>query len=827
MNTGLLGRALLILALGVCVYGIGASIYGARTRQATWVDSGRRAVYALAGLMLVAFVLLELAFQRNDFSFIVVSQTSATTIPTFYKLAAPWSSQQGSLLLWVLLLSLWSSLVLFLTRKRMREIAPYATAVLLGFAAFFASLASFAANPFDTTAHPPTQGAGLDPLLLHPSMMIHPPMLYSGYTLMSIPFAFAIGALISGKLGSEWIRDTRRFALAAWLFLGVGIVLGARWSYTELGWGGYWGWDAVENAALMPWLCVTAFIHSIQIQEKRGMLKVWNVSLILLSGTLAIFGTFLVRSGVLDSIHAFGASTLGVPFVLLLAVMLLGSIGLILYRRQSLRSEHQIDSLLSREAMFLFQNLVLVAMVFVIFWVTLFPLISEAITGTKVSVGPPAFTPFVVPLALVLVALAGIGPIISWRRATAANLRRNFVFPVSVGLITLVAVLVLTSAGSRPLAVAMFSLGAFVLATVAQEFYRGTSARRAITRDSWPAAFFGLIRRNRRRYGGYTVHAGISILLIGVAASSSFQRSADVSLKPGQSTEVAGYTFRYVRATAAATPAKLSFGAVLDVSKGGKHVTTLVTKRGYYPSTSGGGVIGRFFDGEADSNVGLDAGAFRDIWTVVNPGTLQPLQNLINSGNRVFNAALATALKRTAKLPVAQQNADLAGFWRYRDLAVAGIVNQYVTHPWPVEFLLIVSPLVTWVWFGALIIALGGLISLWPVPALARSRSASQATYAGDGGTALLDLEAARDAKYREIRDAELDHQTGKLSDADSAAIDQALRAEAIAILREIDAERERARDREPAGLGEEPPGYDGVEPGQDVGAEPTREPVV
>ena len=312
-----LGRAILLLGLGVSVYGAAASVYGAKRHRSDWVDSGRRAVYALAGLMLIAWALLEVAFLRNDFSFKVVAQTSSTTIPDFYKVAAPWSSQQGSLLLWVTLLSCWSSLVLFLTRRRLRAIAPWATAVLLGFATFFGSLAAFAANPFSTFAPgaAPAQGAGLDPLLMHPSMIIHPPMLYSGYTLMAIPFAFAVGALISGSLGSDWIRDIRRFALGAWLFLGIGIILGARWSYTELGWGGYWAWDAVENAALMPWLVTTAFIHSIQIQEKRGMLKVWNMSLVLLAGTLSIFGTFLVRSGVLDSIHAFGASTLAIPFV--------------------------------------------------------------------------------------------------------------------------------------------------------------------------------------------------------------------------------------------------------------------------------------------------------------------------------------------------------------------------------------------------------------------------------------------------------------------------------------------------------------------------------
>ena len=724
----LVGRALLILGLLVALYGIGASLYGAVAGRPAWVDSGRRSVYTLAGLMVVAWLIIEYEFLRNNFSFNVVAQHSSTTTPTFYKLAAPWSSQQGSLLLWVMLLSLWSSLILFLTRRRVREIAPYATAVLLGFSSFFTFLAIFFANPFTTTATPPSEGAGLDPLLLHPSMMIHPPMLYSGYTLLTVPFAFGVGALITGRLGSEWISVTRRFALAAWLFLGIGILLGARWSYTELGWGGYWSWDPVENAALMPWLCITAFIHSIMIQEKRGMLKVWNVSLVLAAGTLSILGTFLVRSGILSSIHAFGASTLGFPFVLLIGSMIAGSIALVIWRRDSLRSEAQIDSLLSREAVFLFQNLVLVSMVFVIFWITFFPLISQALTGTKISVGPPAFRPFIVPLALILVLLSGVGPIIAWRRVTVANLRRSFTIPVSVALCTLLALLLAGGVSERPFALIMFTLGAFVFTAVVQEFWRGVGARRAMTKNSPPVALAQLVKRNRRRYGGYIVHAGLAVLLVGVAASSSFQHSHDVILTPGQQVKVDGYMIRYVRPTAAATSQKLSFGAILDVTKGGKHVTTLNTSRGFYPSQDPTmGQIGRFFGGEADSNVGLRAGLFKDIWGVINPD-LTPLQPLINQGNRVFAAALSQAMTRVSGLPVAQANADLAPLWQARDRAVAGLASRFVSHPWPVEFLFIVSPLVTWIWLGALIIISGGLIALWPVPALARSRSTAPAT---------------------------------------------------------------------------------------------------
>jgi cytochrome c-type biogenesis protein CcmF len=711
------GHVLLILGLLCAIYGLVASLYGARTGQPEWVDSARRAMYALAGIAAVAFVILDVAFVTSDFHYNIVASGSSTTTPFFYRVAAIWATQSGSLLLWVLLLSCWSSLALFLTRRRVRDIVPYAQAVLFGLSAFFTGLTVLFANPFAYSAAAPAEGAGLDPLLRHTTMMVHPPMLYSGYTLLLVPFSFAVGALISGRLGAEWIQVTRRFALAAWLCLGIGILLGARWSYTELGWGGYWAWDPVENAALMPWLCVTAYIHSIMIQEKRGMLKVWNASLILATGSLAIVGTFLVRSGILSSIHAFVSDpTLNISFVALISVMVIGSISLVVWRREGLKSDARLDSLFSREAVFLFQNMVLVALTAVIFWVTFFPLISEAITGTEVSVGPPAFRPFVVPLALVVVALSGIGPIIPWRRVTAGKLRRNFSFPVGAGLVTLIVLQFVSGVDRHVFAYLMFGFGAFVVATVTQEFFRGARARAAMTSEPIPVALGGLVRRNRRRYGGYIVHAGVAIALIGVAASTSFQHQRTATLRPGQSARIDGYTIKYVRATAGATAQKISLGAVLSVSKGGRHVTTMQTTYGLYPSQDPTQPIGRFFNGSDESRVGLDAGLLRDIWVVIDPN-VTPLQGFISQGDAKLSAALAQA----ESLPQAQQAKALNVLYTLRDIAIQELTRQFVTHPWSAQFLMEVSPLVTWLWLGAIIAALGGLIALWPVPPV-RSR---------------------------------------------------------------------------------------------------------
>ena len=532
-----------------------------------------------------------------------------------------WSSQEGSLLLWAWVLSIAASLALFATRNRLREIVPYATAVMAGIAAFFTGLMLFAGgvNPFSTLSPVPADGNGLNPLLQHPSMMIHPPMLYSGYVAFTIPFAFAIGALITRRLDAAWIRSTRRFALIAWAFLGLGLLLGARWSYTELGWGGYWAWDPVENAALMPWLAGTAFLHSIMVQEKRGMLKVWNACLIVATFSLALLGTFLVRSGVLQSIHAFGDSTVG-PYILgLIAVVAIGSAALIVSRLDDLRSERRIDSLISREAVFLVNNLLLLALVVTIFWGTFFPLISELFTGEKSSLAAPWFDRYTTPLAIVLVLFTGVGPLLAWRRVSWASAKRVFLWPLVAGALAGLVLLLATSAGDRPWALALFIFSAFALTGLAQEFWRGAAGRRALVGGSMPSALVGIVSRNRRRYGGYIVHVGVVVLLIGIAASSSFQTKRDVTLRPGGSAVIDGRTVTYVRPIVSATDEALRFGAVLRVEQDGKVFTVTPSRRFFRPTGIQGGTIRSFFDGEATSEVGLRAGAGSDFWSSVAP----------------------------------------------------------------------------------------------------------------------------------------------------------------------------------------------------------------
>lgn len=718
------GRALLFIAFVVSIWGAVASVAGYLTGRHDLASSARRAMPAMMLLLVASFGILEIAFLRDDFAFQVVATHSSTSTPTFYKAAAAWSSQEGSLLLWAMLLSIWSTIALRVVRGRLTEVVPVATAVLFILAAAFVGMTVFLADPFVTLAQVPAEGTGLNPLLRHASMMIHPPALYSGYTLFSIPFAFAIGALITKRLGADWLLATRRFALGAWLALGLGILLGARWSYTELGWGGYWAWDAVENAALLPWLLGTAYLHSATIQEKRGMLKIWNVSLVLGAGVLSILGTFLVRSGILSSIHAFvePGAALRWTFVAMIVIELGVSIGLVISRRDLLKTEHHLDSLFSREAFFLAQNLVLVALTFVVMWGTFFPLVSEAITGTKTSVGPPWFDRYVGPLALVLVALTGIGPLAAWRKSGFRQLGKSIVrpaiFAVAVGVTLFV---VAPTVRSDFAALLLFTLAALVFGTVFQEFLRGVKARRAMAAESAPVALVHLVQRNRRRYGGYVVHVGFVVLLCGVAGSSSFQEVTEKSLKPGQSITTKGYKLTYTKPLAEVSRESVDFGAEMIVTSNGKPDGTIESLKGWYPANSQINVADQF-EGETETEVGLRAGVFRDLWLAVEPDTsgVQPLVS------RLDKMLAALPLKQIPPVMVVN----------LRDRGTNKVATTWAASSPPVTFRVVVSPMVTWIWVGGIIVALGGLIAIWPAGVRSRRRVKVSEAASGSQGQA-------------------------------------------------------------------------------------------
>ncbi|MGI8632992.1 MAG: heme lyase CcmF/NrfE family subunit [Solirubrobacterales bacterium] len=709
-----LGAACLLAAIGAAVFTTGAAVHAARSHDRRWAQASRRALYALAGLLTVAVVAVELAFYRDDFSLAVVANHSSLTTPVFYKLTAMWSSQEGSLLLCAWLLSVVASIAVVVNHRRHRELVPWATAVFGVLSGFFVILMVTRAMPFTTLPQVPPDGAGLNPLLRHPSMMIHPPMLYSGYVWFSVPFAFAVAALITRRLDASWIAPTRRFTLVAWTFLTLGILLGARWSYTELGWGGYWAWDPVENASLMPWLIGTAFLHSVMVQEKRGMLKVWNVSLIAATFTLSLLGTFLVRSGVLQSIHAFGESTVGTPLLVLIATVILGSAVLIVTRLPDLRTERRIDSLLSRESIFLANNLLLVGLTLVVFWGTFFPLIAEAFTGKTSSLAAPWFDRYTVPLALLLVLFTGIGPIVAWRKVTVASVRSNFLLPAAVAGAVATVAMVVGGAGREPVALLLFALAGFTAAALAQELVRGTQARRALSNEGAVRAFGSMVGRNRRRYGGYVVHLGIAVLFVGVAASSSFQTNRDVQLRPGQSAEIGAYDVRYERPTVDLTAERIALGARMQVSRDGVPVGTLDTARNYYPASNPfeTGFFGRFFEGEATTEVGLQAGLGRDLWIASQPD----ITGIIDEAR--------AADKRLTSLPRAQ----IASFMSRPELAerIRGdLAARYTAADAPpVTFRAIVNPMVSWLWIGALIGLAGAILAVWPTGS-SRTRRAS------------------------------------------------------------------------------------------------------
>ncbi|HET7427133.1 MAG TPA: heme lyase CcmF/NrfE family subunit [Gemmatimonadales bacterium] len=623
-----------------------------------------RSVYAVLGCLVVASIALWKGLISHDFNIEYVAAYTSRNLPPYYIVSAFWAGQKGSLLFWAVVLSIFASLAQLLTPRRYSDLMPYVAGVTSTVVAFFVSVMLFGSNPFERLPFTPADGRGLNPQLQNVGMVIHPPMLYLGYISITIPFAFAIAALLSRRLDTGWIHAIRKWTLVSWLFLSIGITLGMWWAYVELGWGGYWAWDPVENASFLPWLTMTAFLHSVMIQEKRGMLKRWNLGLIVATFLLSIFGTFITRSGVIASVHSFTQSNVGYFFLGFLVVAAVLSFTLLYTRWPALQADVQLESMLSREAAFLFNNLLLVGIAFSVLWGTLFPILSEAVRGTKITVGPPFFNRVNIPLGLLLLALTGIGPLIAWRKASAANLRRQFVGPLSAGAVVLVGLL---ASGVRDLyAVMALALAGFVAGTITQEFYRGVRARRRMHGESTPLAFFRLIGRNRRRYGGYIVHAGILIYFVAFAGMA-FKVEREATLKPGDSVELRspfGHTYRFTHVGISQYEAlnRVVSAATVQVSIDGKPAGLLTSEKRQHVDSFKRPTF------EPSTEVGIRSGLREDLYLV-----------------------FAGAVGGTEE-----------AVYRFN-----------------------VNPLVWWVWFGGFVLAFGGIVTMWPGggPTIAPSRA--------------------------------------------------------------------------------------------------------
>src|SRR5215207_9513863 len=624
-----------------------------------------RSVYAISGCLLVASVALWKGLVSHDFNIEYVASYTSRNLPPYYIFSAFWAGQKGSLLFWAVVLSLFASAAQFLTARRFTHLMPYVAGVTSAVITFFVSVMIFAASPFERLGFTPADGRGLNPQLQNVGMVIHPPMLYLGYISITIPFAFAVAALLSRRLDVGWIHAIRKWTLLSWLFLSIGITLGMWWAYVELGWGGYWAWDPVENASFLPWLTMTAFLHSVMIQEKRGMLKRWNFGLVIGTFLLSIFGTFITRSGVIASVHSFTQSNVGYFFLAFLLVAGILSFTLLYTRWPELKADVQLESVVSREAAFLFNNLLFVGIAFSVLWGTLFPILSEAVRGAKITVGPPFFNRVNVPLGLLLLGLTGVGPLIAWRKASSANLRRQFIGPVAAGSTTLV---LLLAAGMRDFyALVALALAGFVTGTIGQEFYRGIRARRRMHGESAVLAFGRLIGRNRRRYGGYIVHAGILIYFVAFAGMA-FRRQQEATLKPGESVEMRspfGHTYRFTHLGISQYEAlnRVVSAATVEVNKDGRRAGLMTSEKRQHVDSFKRPTF------EPSTEVGIRSGLREDLYMV-----------------------FAGAVDGTEE-----------AVYRFN-----------------------VNPLVWWVWFGGFVLAFGGLVTMWPGggPTLAPSRAA-------------------------------------------------------------------------------------------------------
>lgn len=582
-----LGALAILLAFCLSVYSILGSLVGKWKGKPFLLVSAERAVYAIFFLLTAAAAMLVYALIAGDYRLAYVAMNSNRAMPVQYKFAAWWGGQSGSLLLWAWLLSTYSAIVVWSNRRKFRDMMPYTIAVLMAVQCFFVLLIAFLVSPFEVLVQGKGivdvgDGQGLNPLLQYWTMVIHPPILYLGYVGFTVPFAFAIASLITKQKGEDWIHTTRRWSLVTWLFQSAGILLGAGWAYAVLGWGGYWGWDPVENASLLPWLTATAFLHSVMMQEKKGMMKVWNMVLVSATFFLCIFGTTLTRTGLVSSVHAFAQSPIGNYFFTFLAIGIAGTIYLILSRLQYLKSEARMESVLSRESSFMFNNLILVASCFSVLWGTLFPVISEAVTGEKISVDAPFFNKVNIPIGLFLLLLTGVGPLIAWRRSSWESLRRAFLWP-TVAALALVAALF--AAGIHHFyALMSFGLCLFVSATITSEFYKGTRAIQSKAGMNFLRATVELTHRNTRRYGGYLVHMGIVLMFIGFTGKA-FDKDVTVDVGIGQPFRLGGYEMKVRELTDGENENYAWRHAKVDIYQDGKLVKTLEPERRAYKAS--------------------------------------------------------------------------------------------------------------------------------------------------------------------------------------------------------------------------------------------------
>jgi cytochrome c-type biogenesis protein CcmF len=647
------GSFALLLAFLAAVYAFGGGIAGIITRRPLLTKSARNAGMAVFGLITLAVGALEYFFFTDNFSLAYVAEHSNRALPAFYKFAALWAGQEGSLLWWSWLLSIYAFSALFLNRKKHPELMPYVGVILAGVQIFFLTLNNFVASPFHVLGgvgaaggmHVATlsDGNGLNPLLQYPEMVIHPPMLYSGYTGFTVPFAFALAALLGRYPGEKWIHITRRWTMVAWGFQTVGILLGMHWAYAVLGWGGYWAWDPVENASLLPWITGTAFLHSVMMQEKRGMMKVWNVWLVFVTFMLCILGTMLTRSGVVSSVHAFAESSIGGWFVGFLGIILAVCLVAWFKNRDYLRSDNQLDSIVSRESSFLFNNLVLLAACFAVLWGTLFPVFSEWFTGNKISVGPPFFNKVNFPIALFLLLLTGIGPLLAWRKTSFDALKRNFAWPLAIGV---AAGVVAFAFGFRDFyALMCLILGVFVTLTIFAEFFRG--ARVISQRDGTNllTAVGDLTMRNTRRYGGYVVHFGMVLVFIGISGTA-FKQDIQKEMAPGQSLRIGPYTIVCQNFDETQNDNYTSQRATLEVFRDGKSRMMLYPERRFFLASQ-----------VTETMVAVQSSPLRDLYVVYagrSPDTNQP------------------------------------------------VIHAYI------------NPLVKWIWFGGIVVVLGTGLAMLP-----------------------------------------------------------------------------------------------------------------